>query len=208
MTTLEIIGLAPSTYTRAVLMACEEKGVPYHLTVAPPHSPPVNAVHPFGKIPVMRHGDIELCESAAIATYLDNVFDGPKLFPDKPIDAARAEQWISIVNTMMDTPMVRNYVLKYAFPVDGKPDRAAIDTSVETMKKQVPILDAAVEQTGNLAGHDFSFADINLMVILYYLRQFPEAAALLQQTKNLEAYYARHSERPSFTRTIPPRPGA
>jgi len=207
MTTLEIIGLAPSTYTRAVLMACEEKGAPYQLTVARPHSPPVNAIHPFGKIPVMRHGDIELCESKAIANYLDKVFDGPKLFPDEPLDAARAEQWISIVNTMMDMPMVRNYVLKYAFPEDGKPDRTAIDASVETMKTQLPILDDALGRTGNLAGREFSFADINLMVILYYLRQFPESAALLQQTKNLEAYYAQHSERPSFKNTIPPRPG-
>jgi len=28
----------------------------------------VFAIHPFGKMPVMRHGDVELFESKAIAT--------------------------------------------------------------------------------------------------------------------------------------------
>jgi glutathione S-transferase len=36
-------------------MVCEEKGIAYELIDAPPHSPPVNAIHPFGKLPVMRH---------------------------------------------------------------------------------------------------------------------------------------------------------
>ncbi len=44
----------------------------------------------------MRHGDIELCESAAIATYLDNVFEGlESCFPMSLPKHARAEQWIS-----------------------------------------------------------------------------------------------------------------
>jgi glutathione S-transferase len=49
-------------------MACEEKGVPYDLVPVPPHSPEVEAIHPLGKIPAMRHGDITLCESKAITS--------------------------------------------------------------------------------------------------------------------------------------------
>ena len=81
MPDVEIIGFAPSTYTRAARMVCEEKSIPYELTAARPHAPEVTAIHPFGKIPVMRHGDFELCESKAIATYLDLVFPGPRLIP-------------------------------------------------------------------------------------------------------------------------------
>ena len=81
MPALEIIGVPQSNYVWAVRMVCEEKGVPYELNPVRPHSPDVDAVHPFGKIPVMRHGDVTLCESKAIATYIDRVFDGPKVIP-------------------------------------------------------------------------------------------------------------------------------
>jgi len=66
---LEIIGAPQSTFVRTVRIACEEKQVPYRLTPAVPHSPEVNAIHPLGTIPVMRHGDFRLFESKAIVTY-------------------------------------------------------------------------------------------------------------------------------------------
>ena len=82
MANLEIIGFPQSTYVRVARMACEEKGVAYDLWPAPPHSPEVLAIHPFGKIPAMRHGDFELFESKAIGTYLDRMFPGPHLIPE------------------------------------------------------------------------------------------------------------------------------
>src|SRR5215470_16190765 len=79
MAELEIIGAPQSNYVCVTRIACREKGVPYTLVPARPHSPEVDAIHPFGRIPAMRHGDLELCESKAIATYIDRNFDGPKL---------------------------------------------------------------------------------------------------------------------------------
>jgi glutathione S-transferase len=64
----------------------------YDLKHSTPHSPDVSAIHSFGKVPVMRHGDFELCESKAIATYLDLSFPGPKLIPTDPRRAALTEQ--------------------------------------------------------------------------------------------------------------------
>jgi glutathione S-transferase len=107
MANVEIIGFAPSTYVRVARMVCEEKAIPYDLKPAAPHSPDVAAIHPFGKIPVMRHGDYELCESKAIATHLDLTFPGPKLIPTDPRHAALTEQWVSLVNTRMDGTMIR-----------------------------------------------------------------------------------------------------
>jgi glutathione S-transferase len=208
MPQVEIIGFAPSTYVRVVRMVCEEKGITYDLKPAPPHSPDVLAIHPFGKIPVMRHGDFELCESKAIATYLDRSFPGPALMPADPRTAALAEQWISLVNSAMDGTMVRTYLFHYIFPktADGKPDRKAIDAVVPTLEKQIGLLDKAVAKTGHLAGDQFTFADINLMPILFYVRQFPEGAEALAASKNLAAYYDRHAARPSFKNTVPPPP--
>jgi glutathione S-transferase len=107
MSSVEIIGGALSTYTRAARVVCEEKSIPYLHKPARPREPEVAAIHPFGKIPVMRHGDFEFCESKAIATYLDLAFPGPRVFPTEPRHAALTEQWVSLVNTRIDGTMIR-----------------------------------------------------------------------------------------------------
>jgi glutathione S-transferase len=206
MASVEILGFPRSTYTRAILIACEEKGIDYKLTEAGPHTPPVAAIHPFGKIPVMRHGDFELCESNAIALYFDRVFPGPKLIPDDPRIGALTEQWISLVNTPMDATMVRTYLFAYIFPAsaDRTPDRAKIEATLPALTRQLALLDQAVAKTGHLAGESYTFADMNLMPILSWLTQFPESGELIKKSRHLAGYFERHSARPSFKATIPP----
>jgi len=112
----EIIGSLRSTYTRVVCMVCEEKGIEYVLTERPLHAPEIVAIHPFGKMPVLRHDDFELFESKAIATYLDRSFPGPCIFPFDPRLAALTEQWVSLVNTVIDPTLIRTYLFAYIAP--------------------------------------------------------------------------------------------
>ena len=206
MAKVEIIGVPQSNFVWVVRMVCEEKGVPYDLTPARPHSTEVDAIHPFGKIPAMRHGDVSLCESKAIATYIDRSFNGPKVIPDDPRGAAETEKWISLINTQIDPIMVRQYLLNYVFPktADGTPDREAIDAALPAMQNQINVLDRAVSSSGHLAGNGFTLADIDLLPILYYLQKYPEGEAMVNGAKNLTAYFAKHSERPCYKATIPP----
>ena len=147
----------------------------YDLKEAAPRSPEAFAIHPFGKIPVLRHGDFELCELKAIATYLDLSFPGPKLIPTEPRDAALTEQWVSLVNTRIDTTMIRTYLFAYIFPktADGKPDRKAIDALAPTVEQEIGLLDRAVAKAGFLAGDSLTYADLNLMPILFSDPTFP-----------------------------------
>ena len=208
MADLQIIGIPQSSYTWAIRMALAEKGVAYELLSAPPHSPEIDAIHPLGKVPAMRHGDVALFESKAIASYIDRVFPGPRLIPNDARGAAEVEQWVSHVNTAVDPCLVRTYVLGYFFPqtADGAPDRAAIDAVLPAMQKHIDLLDKAVARTGYLAGDGFTFADINLMPILYYTQRFPEGGKMVGAAGHLSAYFARHAERPSFKATTPPPP--
>ena len=179
MPELEIIGAPQSNYVCAVRIACREKGVSYTLVPARPHSPEVDAVHPFGKIPAMRHGEVTLCESRAIYSYIDNAFPGPPLLPREPVAAARAEQWISLVNT-------------------------AIDPVLPEMERHFALLDGAVAATGHLVGDGLTLADINLLPILFYMDKLPESGAMLRQATHLDAYFRRHAARPSFQEAAPP----
>jgi glutathione S-transferase len=204
--TPEIIGSIASTYTRAACMVCEEKGIEYVLTERPLHAPEILAIHPFGKMPVLRHGDVELFESKAIATYLDRSFPAPYVFPSDPHRAALTEQWVSIVNTVMDRTLIRTYLYAYiaAKSADGEPDREAIEAVMPALRQQIAVLDTAVAKTGYLVDDQFTFADINLLPILYRLRQAPESAEALAAAPHLAVYYERHAARLSFMRTTPP----
>jgi glutathione S-transferase len=206
MPELQIIGAPQSNFVWVTRIVCVEKGVPYTLAPAMPHTPEVDAIHPFGKIPAMRHGEVTLCESRAIAFYIDHAFAGPPLAPRDPIDGARAEQWISLVNTTIDPLVVRQYLAAYLFPgtPDGRPDRARIDAAVSKMAAHFAVLDRGVAETGHLVANSFTLADINLLPILFYLEKAPESRAMLRDTRNLNAYYRRHLERASVKETIPP----
>ena len=202
----EILGSLRSTYTRVVCMVCEEKGIDYTLTETMLGAPELREVHPAGRMPVLRHGDFQLFESKAIATYLDRSFPGPQLIPADPRLAGFTEQWVSLVNTVMDSVLVRTYLLAYAAPkgADGKPDRTTIKAVMPAVRAQLAILDGAVSATGYLVGDQFTLADINLLPILFYLRLLPAGAAALGPATALGRYYDRHATRPSFVRTMPP----
>ncbi len=202
---VELIGAAQSTFVRTVRIACEEKGVAYRLTPARPHSPEVNAIHPLGKVPVMRHGEFQLFESKAIATYIDRAFAGPKLFPGDAMLGAQIEQWVSVANTAI-FPVLTAYLQSYFFPrtADGKPDRVTIDRVLPDVQAHVALLNKAVADTGHLAGSSFTYADMNLLPALAYLRELPEGSKILAGAKELTRYFDRHNARPSLKATVPP----
>jgi glutathione S-transferase len=205
MPELELIGGSPSNYVWACRIALAEKGVPYRHTSAMPHTPEVDAIHPFGKIPVMRHGAVELCESRAICAYIDNTFDGPKLVPADRVQAAQVEQWISIVNTTIDPVWLRQYLRAYVFPktADGSPERDTIDAALPRMEQQFPVMDRAVAGTGHLVGGIFTLADMNFLPILFYMSTRPESGALLDRMPALRRYLDRHMVRQSVKDTMP-----
>ncbi len=206
MATVEIIGAPQSNFVRTARIACMEKGVPYTLTPARPHSPEVDAIHPFGKIPVMRHGDLSLCETKAICTYIDLAFDGPPLMPRDPAGAARTEQWISMVNTGFDLTFARQYLRAYFFSglPDGAPDRATIDTALPKMREMFALLDRELATRRYLAGTGFTLADAFLLPLIHYMRLMPESSEIVKSSPHLCAWFDRVSARPSVRETEPP----
>ena len=206
MSELQIIGAPQSNYVWVVRIVCEEKQVPYRLVPARPHTADVDAIHPFGKIPVLRHGDVTLAESRAICGYIDRTFAGPSLMPADIRDASRTEQWISVVNTHVDPLVMRQYVGAYFFPntPDGSPDRKRIEATLEGMQRHLGVLEKTVAQQGGLVSQSFTLADANLLPILFYLSKMPESGAMLARSVHLKAYFERYMQRASVAATVPP----
>ena len=205
MPTLELIGIPLSNYVRSIRMLCEEKGVAYTLNPARPHAPEVTAIHPAGQVPCMRHGDVALFESQAIATYIDRAFPGPKFIPEDTLGAARTAQWISYGNIKVDRWIMREFVVPTVFADKVKgPDMARITASLPEIGKCLAALDAAVSKTGYLAGTSLTFADMNVVPMLATLGLFPQGKELLAKHADLSAYLSKLTERPSYINTAPP----
>jgi len=202
----EILGSARSSYTRVVRMVCEEKGIDYVLTDMKLGAPELRTFHPFGRMPVLRHGDFTLCESKAIATYLDRAFGGVELIPSDTRLAAQVEQWVSLINTTMDPMLIRTYLFAYIAPkgADGKPDRDAIEAMMPRVREHLALLERSVAASGHLVGDRFTLADVNLLPILFYISRLPETAEAFAAGTRLGGYYDTHAARPSFVRTVPP----
>ncbi|MDX2234645.1 MAG: glutathione S-transferase family protein [Hyphomonadaceae bacterium] len=209
MTPVEIIGLPQSNYVWAVRIACAEKGAPHVCVPAPPHSPAVTAIHPFGRIPAMRHGAVTLFESRAICAYVDRAFDGPALVPADAQKAGATEQWTSLLLTVMEPLLIRTYLFGYMFPgtADGGPDRPRIDAALPDVGRHLSLIEGALAG-GYLGGDAFTVADAYLTPVLFYLRSTPEAGRLIQQSARLSGYVERQMARAGVRETTPPPPAA
>ena len=67
-------------------MALEAKGVAYRFEPVDIFSPDADRdayrkLHPFMRIPALRHGDFTSIETGAINRYVDEAFPGPPLQP-------------------------------------------------------------------------------------------------------------------------------
>ncbi len=204
MPTLEILGAPWGNFVRTARMACVEKGVPYTLTIVRPQSPEVTAISPFGLVPCMRHGTLELCESRAICAYIDQAFEGPPLVPREPAAMAVTEQWIALVMTTIDPVLARQYLVSYINAPAGVPDPAVIEALLPKLRACFAVLDRRLAAVSYLAGDAFTLADMFLYPVIWFMRLKPESAALLQESAHLLAWYERLGTRASVRATEPP----
>jgi glutathione S-transferase len=78
-----------------------EKGVGFSLTEINLEQKPdwFREVSPYEKVPVIKHGEVRVWESAIINEYLDEVLPQPPLLPADPAQKAQARIWIDFANT-------------------------------------------------------------------------------------------------------------
>ena len=201
--TVDILGVPQSIYVRTVRMACEEKHIPARLNAVPPHSAEVLAINPFGTIPTLRHGAIELFESRVIVGYLDAAFNGNWLIPAEPALAAQVEQWASVLNTRVIPCFVR-YTRCY-FQSGWrrpKPDRQGIDALMPEVESHFAVIERIATSPAGYGNGTFTFADLALLPILDYLSDLDETRPFISSSR-LGDYLTEQKRRPSFTATEP-----
>src|SRR5262245_19223079 len=147
-----------------------EMGKPSHL-----------ALHPFNRVPILRHGDFTVYETSAIVGYLEAVFPKPALQPESVRDRARMHQLISAINSYYYPYMIyhvsheRNVFPELGIPSDEKVVAHALP------KIEVGLTVAERELADGreyLLGSKLSLADFYLSPSTYSFGLAPEAKSM------------------------------
>ncbi|MBT8137074.1 MAG: glutathione S-transferase family protein [Gammaproteobacteria bacterium] len=197
-----IYGPPQSSYVRTVRMTCVEKNVPYELKDVEFGSVEHTSLHPFAKIPVMRHRDFILCECSAITRYIDQVFDGPALRPEQARERGLMNQWISTTMDYYYDVMIRSLVLPRLGLAEL--DEKKIEEMRPHLEHQLGVADKALGSNEFLAGSDFTLADLFLAPIIALVMKTPEGGRAVPGYANLVRWIRDIMERDSFTSTSPP----
>jgi len=199
MASIKVYGVPPSTFTRAVLMGCHEKGIDYELVPTFPST--VGPLNPFGKIPAMTHGELTLFESSAILRYLDGAFAGPKLWPADARAAAIVDQWIGAACDSLLNSAQRYMASRFNFlPVPAEMTKRYLDKTREVL----PVFNRQLGKTKYIAGEGLTAADLACAPPFFYFPEIAELRGILDAMPNCRRWMDDIAARPSFAATVPP----
>jgi glutathione S-transferase len=196
-----------SPFGRSVLLMLEEKRGAYRLAPVAPgtmRSPDYLALHPFGRVPVLQHGDFRLYETQAILRYLDRLLPQPSLTPVDLRRAARMDQAMN-VNDWYLFHDVGNVIIFHRIIapqlLGQAPDEDAIKAA---MPKAHAVFDELAKLLGDqpyFAGDAVSLADLMLAPAVEFFTMIPEWTVLGAPHANLVAWMTRMQARPSMQAT-------
>jgi glutathione S-transferase len=186
-----------------VVWLLEELGLDYQLECfrreengAAPEA--MKAIHPLGRAPVIRDGDVVLAESGAIIEYLLHRHGNGRLAVGPDADAfPRYLYWLHFAEGSLMT------LLLIALTLSRLPDGNASvpGTRVQArMKLLLGFVDAELAKVPYFAGADFTAADVMMAFPLTTMRRFLDYD--IAPYANIAAYVKRIEARPAYRKAM------
>jgi glutathione S-transferase len=165
--------------------ACEEAGFPYEVQTIPFDGRETNhlARQPFGQVPFLSDGELEIFESGAGLLHLSRKSD--KLMPRDPVGEAQTLQWMIAALNSIEMVTVPWWFLKVSGDQDNK--------LVGWMGKRLDQLEKLLRDREWLVADRFTAADLLMADVL----RVPEVRTFGDRPAT-EAYVTRATDRPSF----------
>ncbi len=213
METVTLYGFQRSTYVNVARLALHAKGVrfTFHDTENEMYATEHLERHPFGRVPVLQHGSYRLYETSAIALYVDEAFDGPRLQPADARARAKMHQWIGNLNAYFYPYMIYHLVHeRIVFSELGiEPDETEVAAAVPKAARALAVMERELEDgRAYLVDAAPTLADYFMLPTLTALGFAPEGKKLLHGCARIGAWLARMNELPAvlqFRSTLPPR---
>jgi glutathione S-transferase len=208
-----VYGFTRSTFVNIVRLVLTYKEVPYtfHDLESEMGKPSHLALHPFNRVPILRHGDFTLYETSAIVAYIDETFARLPLQPRDIPGRARMDQWISMINSYYYPYMIYHVTHeRLVFPELGI---ASDEKVVACALPKVELgLQVAERQLGHgqdyLLGAELTLADLYLLPSTFSFSLTEEGGAMYPRYPAFSRWRERMEALPSVRKlraVLPPR---
>lgn len=185
--TLDWVPKGPRGFVRDLRLrwACEEAELSYTVQTIPFEDRETNhlARQPFGQVPFLSDGELQLFESGACLLYLAQKSD--KLMPHDAVGQAHTLQWVMTALNSIEMVSVPWWFLT----ISGNTE----NDLTGWMGKRLDQLEAVLSNRDWLAADRFTVADLLMADVL----RVPMVRAFGNRTAT-EAYIARITDRPAF----------
>ena len=173
--------------------------------------PPHLKLHPFNRVPILRHDDFTVYETSAIASYLDDAFPSPALTPKDMRERARMNQWISAVNSYFYPYMIYHVTHeRLVFPQLGiASDEKVVAHALPKVELALRVIDEELAHGNDfLLGSDPTLADFYLLPSTYAFSLTDEGKAMYRKFPAFCRWRERMENLPTvrnFRAAQPPR---
>jgi glutathione S-transferase len=213
MTEVFVLGFPRSTYVHIVRLMLTHKGVSYTFRDLEPEMGSAShlALHPFDRVPILQHGDFTVYETSAIATYVDEAFEGPALQPKDVRARARMNQWISSVNSYYYPYMIYHVTHeRLVYPQLGiASDEKVVAHALPKVQRALDVLEKALGHGADyILGSELTLADFFMLPSTYAFGLTEEGKAMYPKYPLFCGWRARMEALPAvkrFRAALPPR---
>jgi glutathione S-transferase len=168
-------------------------------------------LHPFNRVPILKHGDFTVYETSAIVAYVDDAFEGPRLTPKDVRARARMNQWISAVNGYYYPYLIYHVSHeRNVFPQLGiASDEEVVAHAMPKVEVCLQALERELSQSSEfMLGPQLSLADFFMLPIIHAFGFAPEAQQRYPRLPAICAWRERMEALPTMKRfraAQPPR---
>jgi glutathione S-transferase len=192
-----------SSRSERIVWLMEELGLDYRLewlqrepTGAAPDA--LKAIHPLGKAPVIRDGDMVLAESGAIVDYIVHRHGGARLaVPPQDAAFARYTYWLHFAEGSLMSLMLIALVISRIAGASASPPGIRVRARMQQMLAYV---DTELGVGPWFAGAAFTAADVMMLFPFTTMRRYLEYD--MTPYPNIAAYIARIEARPAYQKTM------
>lgn len=210
-----------SPYSWRVQLALEHKRLPYEshqlqFSRQEHQSPPMLALNPRGRLPVLKDGEYVVFESLAVLYYLDLKYPEPPIFGRTPEEAGVIMRVINEFQAYTEERLMNicRALLTSGLTSDANLHAETMTDSMHLVAREARTIEQRLSKSDWIVGDSYSAVDMVIFPAIQLLRRAlgkPGGTELARRFLPLEANYpalgrwlARIEALPGYERTYPP----
>lgn len=166
------------------------------------------ALNPFQRVPTLLHDGVVIYETAAIARYIDELFNDGRMQRGTPLQRARMSQIISIVDVDGYRSMVRQVFAQGCFrALEGEvADQSEIAEGLARSRLVLSAIENLTQPDRVVSADSLNLSDLHLGPMLDYFCRFDAGSQMVMQFPKLDRWFSALSGIEAFEQTRPSIP--